>query len=81
MPPADHDANAALRARFDEVHAQYTHLRDNVGELQRDLAGLLLLWRDAAHRPVELSESIVTAVAATEHVDAAGRARFRQLTV
>ncbi|GAA1380413.1 hypothetical protein [Catellatospora chokoriensis] len=42
---------------------------------------LLLLWRDAAHRTVELSESIVTAVAATEHVDAAGQARFRQLTV
>ncbi|GAB4060048.1 YbaB/EbfC family nucleoid-associated protein [Catellatospora paridis] len=40
MPPVDPDANAALRARFDEVHAQYTHLRDNVGELQRELAGL-----------------------------------------
>ncbi|WP_155371654.1 hypothetical protein [Catellatospora vulcania] len=42
---------------------------------------LLLLWRDAAHRTVELSERIATAVAATEHVDAAGQARFRQLTV
>lgn len=42
---------------------------------------LLLLWRDAAHRTVGLSESIVTAVAATEHVDAAAQARFRQLTV
>lgn len=41
MPPTvDRDANAALRARFDEVHARYTHLRENVGELQRQLAGL-----------------------------------------
>jgi DNA-binding protein YbaB len=38
--PHDDDPNAALRARFDEVHARYTHLRDNVGELQRELAGL-----------------------------------------
>lgn len=41
MPPTvDRDANAPLRARFDEVHARYTHLRENVGELQRQLEGL-----------------------------------------
>ncbi|MEV4413442.1 YbaB/EbfC family nucleoid-associated protein [Catellatospora sp. NPDC049609] len=41
MPPTvDRDANAALRARFDEVHARYTHLRENVGELQRQIEGL-----------------------------------------
>ncbi|MDI1465267.1 YbaB/EbfC family nucleoid-associated protein [Catellatospora sp. KI3] len=40
MPPTDRDANAALRARFDEVHARYTHLRDNVAELKRRLDGL-----------------------------------------
>jgi DNA-binding protein YbaB len=37
---ADRDANRALRARFDDVYAQYQRLRSGMDELQQKLTAL-----------------------------------------
>jgi DNA-binding protein YbaB len=47
MATIDRDANAPLRARFDDVYASYSKLRDNVGDLQRQLAGLEVTAKSA----------------------------------
>ncbi|GIH06949.1 hypothetical protein Rhe02_50160 [Rhizocola hellebori] len=40
MDRVDREANAGLRARFDDVHAQYTKMREGVKDLQDDLAAM-----------------------------------------
>jgi DNA-binding protein YbaB len=40
MDRVDREANAGLRARFDDVHAQYTKMREGVKDLQEDLAAM-----------------------------------------
>lgn len=47
MGSADRDANRALRARFEEVHAQYQRLRSGLDELQTRLADLRVTERSA----------------------------------
>jgi DNA-binding protein YbaB len=40
MDRVDREANSGLRARFDDVHAQYAKMREDVRDLQDDLAAL-----------------------------------------
>ena len=40
MDRVDREANAGLRARFDDVHAQYAKMREGVRDLQEDLAAM-----------------------------------------
>jgi DNA-binding protein YbaB len=42
---ADHDANRALRARFDDVYGQYQRLRSGLDELQERLADVQVTHR------------------------------------
>ncbi|GAA2388787.1 hypothetical protein Cme02nite_71660 [Catellatospora methionotrophica] len=74
---ADPDAVAAVPAARDDQAG-----RSDLPAAARRIAGdPLTAVGDAAHRVPDMSESIVTGKGAAEHVGAAGRAVFGQLTV
>jgi DNA-binding protein YbaB len=54
MDRVDREANAGLRARFDDVHAQYAKMREGVRGLQDDLAAIEV--------SVQSSDGMVTVV-------------------